>query len=554
MIIHNVVQGSAEWHELRANHRTASEAPVMAGLSKLQTRLALLDSKKTVMSKEVSFFTQRIFDKGHAVEDLARVIVEKMLGEELFPIVGTRGAYLASMDGANLMCDTLFEHKQWNEELAAAVRAKELDPQYWMQLEQQLYVSGAERVIFVCSDGTEENMVWMEYRAVPGRWEQIAAGWDLFMADLSTHVVTEAKPKVVAEALTELPSLSIVLSGEVKSSNLVVYKDFALQFVESINTDLQNDQDFANAEAAVKFCEKAEKELEFVKKSALSQTASLSEVLETIDSLKEAMRAKRLVLDKLVKTRKEAIRLELKQNADAELGKHIESLNQNLRTVRLPSIPADFAGAMKGKRSIDSLKNAIDGEMVRAKGEASRIYGLYAENLTTLETNGVGFSQLFTDVQQLVTKSNDDLVLLINARIAEHQRIEQERQDQIKAEALRLEQQRLETQRLENERVASQATCEPNAPAEEQPSLDLGNPAPAAVTSTARMSAVAQASNTVIPPVSRSSASSSTRMVTIADSEYQRLLASERKLHALQAGGVDNWVGYSDAMSELEAA
>lgn len=86
--------------------------------------------QKTGMSKEVSFFTQRIFDKGHAVEDLARVIVEGMLGEDLFPIVGSLGKYLASMDGANLMGDTLFEHKQWNEELAAAVRAKELDAQY----------------------------------------------------------------------------------------------------------------------------------------------------------------------------------------------------------------------------------------------------------------------------------------------------------------------------------------------------------------------------------------------------------------------------------------
>lgn len=549
MIIHNVVQGSAEWHALRASHDTASEAPAMAGQSKLQTRKELLDVKKTGMSKEVGFFTQRIFDKGHAVEDLARVIVEKMLGEDLFPIVATEGRYLASMDGANLMCDTLFEHKQWNEELAAAVRAKELDPQYWIQLEQQLFVTKAQRVIFVCSDGTEDKFVWMEYCAVPGRWEQIAAAWDLFATDLATHVVEAEKPKVVAEAISELPALSIVLSGEVKSSNLVVYKDFALQFVEGINTDLQTDQDFANAEGAVKFCERAEKELELVKRAALAQTATIDELFCTIDTLKEAMRSKRLVLDKLVKSRKESIRLELKQEADKDLGKHVETLNNNLRTVRLPSIAADFVGVMKGKRSIESLKNAIAGEMVKAKGEATRIAGLYAENLTTLETLSQGYSQLFTDVQQLVTKSNDDLVLLINARIAEHQRIEQERQDEINAQA-----QRLEQQRLENERLASQATCDadPIDTATEpvpQASLNLGNPAPAAVTSTARMSTAAPAPSRTIPPVA-----AATKMVSIPDSEYRRLLASENKLNALIAGGVDNWVGYGDAMSELEAA
>lgn len=547
MIIHDVVPGSAEWLALRAKYKTASEAPAMMGQSKLQTRAALLDMKKTGEAKEVSWFTQRIFDKGHAVEDQARVIVEGMLGEELFQVVGSQDQYLASMDGANLIGDTLFEHKQWNEELAEAVRAKELDAQYWIQLEQQLYVTGAERVIFVCSNGTKDKLVWMEYRAVPGRWESIAAGWDLFTADLSTHVVAEEKPKVVAEVLTELPPLSVMLSGEVKSSNLVVYKEFALQFVEGINTDLQTDQDFANAEAAVKFCDKAEKELELVKKAALAQTATIDELFRTIDTLKDAMRAKRLVLSKLVTTRKDAIRLELKQKADAELGKHIEALNANLRTVRLPSIAADFAGAMKGKRSIDSLQNAIAGEMVAAKNEATRLYGLYAANLTALETLGAGYSQLFTDAQLLVAKSNDDLVLLINARIAEHQRVEQARQDQVRAEAQRL-------QDLENQKK-EQATCDESPSSSvDQPGFDLGNPAPTAVASTARMASVAESSSPVIPPLSRSSASSSPRTVNIAESVYHRLLSSEAKLNALMNAGVDNWIGYSEALAELEAA
>jgi predicted phage-related endonuclease len=87
----------------------------------------------------------------------------------------------------------------WNIELVAAVEARELPAEYWIQLEQQLYVSGAERVIFVVSDGTGENMVWMEYRAVPGRWEQLEQGWAMFEADLANHVVVEEAPKLVAK-------------------------------------------------------------------------------------------------------------------------------------------------------------------------------------------------------------------------------------------------------------------------------------------------------------------------------------------------------------------
>lgn len=177
MKIHNVAQGSAEWHALRAQHFTASEAPAMMGASKYQTRTDLLTMKKTGIAPEVNQAQQYIFDRGHATEALARPLVEVMIGEELYPVVGTDGNLLASMDGATMLGETLFEHKLWNESLVAQVKAGELDPHYYWQLEQQLLVSGAERVIFVCSDGTAENFVHMEYRSVAGRAAQLVEGW-----------------------------------------------------------------------------------------------------------------------------------------------------------------------------------------------------------------------------------------------------------------------------------------------------------------------------------------------------------------------------------------
>lgn len=38
-------------------------------------------------------------------------------------------------------------------------------------------------------------------------------------------------------------------------------------------------------------------------------------------------------------------------------------------------------------------------------------------------------------------------------------------------------------------------------------------------------------------------------MVTITKKEYDRLLASEKWLQCLNAAGVDNWEGYSEAAS-----
>ena len=206
MIIHKVVQGEPEWHALRANFKTASEAPAMMGESKQIKRTDLLNAKKTGLDRDVSWWVQtHLFDKGHEAEALARPILEASIGEDLFPVVGTEGELLASMDGMTLLGETLFEHKMWNEQLAADVRAGTLEPHYYWQLEQQLLVSGAEKVIFVCSDGTEQNFVFMEYRPVPGRAETLIAGWKQFDADLLEYTPAE----VVPEAIGKNPELCL---------------------------------------------------------------------------------------------------------------------------------------------------------------------------------------------------------------------------------------------------------------------------------------------------------------------------------------------------------
>ena len=40
--------------------------------------------------------------------------------------------------------------------------------------------------------------------------------------------------------------------------------------------------------------------------------------------------------------------------------------------------------------------------------------------------------------------------------------------------------------------------------------------------------------------------------VTILTEEYEELLRAQKLLEALQAAGVDNWVGYDDALELLD--
>ncbi|QXE10693.1 Heme peroxidase [Pseudomonas sp. AN-B15] len=463
MKIHNVAQGSAEWHALRAQHFTASEAPAMMGASKYQTRSELLTLKKTGIAPEVTQAQQYIFDKGHATEALARPLVEVIIGEELYPVVGTDGNLLASMDGATMLGETLFEHKLWNESLAAQVRAENLEPHYYWQLEQQLLVSGAERVIFVCSDGTPENFVHMEYRPVAGRAAQLVEGWKQFEADLANFELAEAPSIVVGKAPDELPALRIELTGMVTASNLKVFEESALAVIDSVKTELTTDQDFADAKKAVKWCGDVEEAVATAKKQALSQTQTIDDLFSSLDRISAHARETRLKVDKLVKAQELLVKTNIKQKAEQSLTDHIAAINKTLGRVTMPVVAADFAGVMKNKRTIASLQDAVDTELARAKIAASQAADAIRLNLASLAELAADYAFLFNDIQQLVMKANDDLITLIKLRISEHQKAEEQ-----KAEAQREQIRQQELKRIEDEAKAK-------APIEQAP---VASPAP----------------------------------------------------------------------------
>ncbi|MEL7553101.1 YqaJ viral recombinase family protein [Pseudomonas protegens] len=475
MKIHNVAQGSAEWHALRAQHFTASEAPAMMGASKYQTRTELLTLKKTGIAPEVTQAQQHIFDKGHATEAMARPLVESMISEELYPVVGTDGNLLASMDGATMLGETLFEHKLWNESLAAQVRAGELEPHYFWQLEQQLLVSGAERVIFVCSDGTAEKFVHLEYQPVAGRAAQLIEGWKQFETDLANFEMADAPSIVVGKAPDELPALRIELTGMVTASNLKVFEESALAVIDSVKTTLSSDQDFADAKKAVKWCSDVEEAVAAAKKQALSQTQSIDELFSSLDRISAHARETRLKVDKLVKAQELLVKSNIKQKAEQALTDHVAAINKTLGQVTLPALAADFAGAMKNKRTIASLQDAVNTELARAKIAASQAADGIRLNLSSLAELAADYAFLFNDVQQLVMKANDDLVALIKVRISEHQKAEEE-----KAEAQRERIRKEELQKIEDEAKGRQVV-EP-----------VAEPAPVVTPATAKSAQITQ--------------------------------------------------------------
>ncbi len=79
------------------------------------------------------------------------------------------------------------------------------------------------------------------------------------------------------------------------------------------------------------------------------------------------------MLDKLVKARKLSIREDIVMDAAKALQAHIDQINASLSgKARMPAVPADFAGAIKGKKTIISLRDSADSELARAKIAASQ--------------------------------------------------------------------------------------------------------------------------------------------------------------------------------------
>ncbi|MBU0539340.1 MAG: hypothetical protein KKG73_13020, partial [Gammaproteobacteria bacterium] len=309
----------------------------------------------------------------------------------------------------------------------------------------------------------------------------LLAGWKQFDEDVKGYKKPEYQPAPVADVIDKLPALFMDLTGEVKDTNIATYEQVVTAKIQAVKTDLKTDQDFADADAFVKFFEKAEKEIESVKAQALAKTASIEELFNTVDRLKEQMRSKRLELNKLVTERKKEVKVEIAQAARQLVDDHVTKLNESLGGAHMPKILTDFNGAMKGKRTVETLQSSADDEVARAKIEANETAELIRANLKQLDA--VAHPFLFNDRSQLLLKATDDLAALITARESEHE----------KAEAARLEADRA---KIREEEAAKLAAEQASAQAEQQ--TETAKPAPQEAAPAARE--VAQATGSVSAP------------------------------------------------------
>lgn len=443
MHIANVQPNSQAWLDLRKNYDTASEASAALGVSKYTSRTALMHQKVTGSTGEVGSAKQAVFDRGHDAEALARPLAEEVIGAELFPITATLEVdglkLLASLDGATMDEETIWEHKLYSESLAADVRNETLAPHYTIQMDQQLMVSGAKKCLFMVSDGTEKNMAWCWYESSQAKFDELIAGWKQFRADLEAYQAPEVIVPAVAAPQMGLPAVSIQVNGSIALvDNLDKFGTALTAYIEKLNRKPETDQDFANLEDAVKRLKNAEEQLDAAESSALGQAESIDSMRRKVALHRETARTTRLLIDKLVKAEKENRRTKIISDGVADLHAHIKGLMVRTRNF-MPTVPSQFQDVVKGLKSLDSMKDKVATELARCKIEANAIADRISFNLELLDDQ-VEFAFLFPDAGQIVLKAADDFTALVNSRIADH-KAAKEREEEATRERIRAEEQ-----------------------------------------------------------------------------------------------------------------
>lgn len=458
---HELPQGSPEWHIHRRTHHNASDAPAMLGISPYKSRSDLLHEMATGIVPEVDAAMQRRFDEGHRFEALARPLAEQIIGKRLYPVVGSEGKLSASFDGLTMDESICWEHKSLNDgirgSMAGTGDAALLAEHYRAQMEQQLMVSGAQKVLFMASIWNNDECLEEThgtYESDPDMRQRITDGWAQFEKDLEAYQHKVIAERPAAEVSIELPALFVHARGEITTSNMQEYgAALSTKLSEVRAIALVTDQDFSNAKEAAKLFREQIGKLKLAKDAMLSQTVTIGEAARMIDAWSEDLRVTALQLEKDVEREDLAKKRAMSTEAAAKWREHIDAIEQETKPIRLTVTQPDFAAAIKGKRSYTSMQDAIDTALANAKVEADAVAKDIRQKMDWFNATDSAYRALFPDLQAIIFKQADDFRLLVDSRITAHKQAE--------AEKLEAERQRIRQEEEDKARAKIEAKSAP---------------------------------------------------------------------------------------------
>lgn len=140
MIIHDIQQGSLEWHKWRKGKLSASKAPIILGLSPYQTSYQLWEEELGLRDPQPN--SQHMQD-GLNIEDAARDYFFQLTGICVNPACVTSSRnplFIASLDGMNAVRDIILEIKKNNKSYHEMARSGNIFESHYAQVQHHMYV------------------------------------------------------------------------------------------------------------------------------------------------------------------------------------------------------------------------------------------------------------------------------------------------------------------------------------------------------------------------------------------------------------------------------
>jgi len=131
----------------------------------------------------------------------------------------------------------------------------------------------------------------------------------------------------------------------------------------------------------------------------------------------------------------------------------------------------DFAGAIKGLKTLTSIDDKLDTALANGKIAADRQANDFRAKLAWVAELAGEHRALLADLQQLAVKPIDDFKLAVQSRIADHLRREEARQEAERERIRREEREKIEREQAEAERerlADERARAEAEAAAERE--------------------------------------------------------------------------------------
>jgi putative phage-type endonuclease len=438
-----VDQGSEECKKIRKSWTGgASEAPAALGVSKYKSRQEFIE-ERLGFGKKVTEFQKSLFQKGHESEEKARNVLEIERMEDFAPAIfqlEIEGLVLgASLDGLSEDGKTIFEHKLYNKDLAANLKRGLIDPHYATQLDQQLLCSGAEEVLFITSDGTDQLREIFTYKTTPEKLRDLVDGWKQFEEDKKNYKFEPKIEKVEPTKTDQFPVIEYEIEGASIYGNFEQYKpaieEISKHVFELIEKEDKTDLDFANLDHYAKAGEKERKalksHLEEVKR-VFEAYAKFEASINDCDSIIQKFSA---AAKKSSKEAKEQIKDNIIVNANLEVRKYFRE-----SVAKLSFTPTnqnyDLSQSGKGKKTIESFKESVSNDVAKIKIDIKqRVSLIQIFDSYRREKSDYGF--LFSDIQQLVDEHLNDFEQfksIVNQRIEDHKKREDEKIEQAKKE------------------------------------------------------------------------------------------------------------------------